>query len=120
MNSTLTATVIAASLCGAVLLGTWIRRRLPQSHLSSDTKDAVKLAMGLVATMAALLLGLLVSFSLFAPSNATASIASMVAALSVAGALFLILELDQPFSGLIRISSDPLLNALAQSDGGKP
>src|SRR5262249_16416162 len=37
------------------------RRRLPEQHLNADTKDTVKLAMGLVATMSALLLGLLVS-----------------------------------------------------------
>src|SRR5262249_40323366 len=42
-------------------LGQAAGRRLPQHHLSSDSKDAVKLAMGLVATMTALLLGLLVS-----------------------------------------------------------
>jgi hypothetical protein len=34
------------------------------------------------------------------------------AAFSVAGALFLILELDQPMSGTIRISSNPMHNAL--------
>lgn len=52
------------------------------------------------------------SFGLFAPSNGTAITALMVAALSVAGAIFLILELDQPFGGLIRISNRPMLNAL--------
>jgi hypothetical protein len=37
----------------------------------------------------------------------------MLAALSVAGAIFLILELDQPFGGLIQISNQPMLNALS-------
>ena len=37
------------------------RRLLPEHHLGADTKDAVKLAMGLVATMSALVLGLLVT-----------------------------------------------------------
>jgi uncharacterized protein with PQ loop repeat len=46
---------------GAMWLGSRIRRRLPQHHLSSDTKDTVKVAMGLVTTMTALILGLLVS-----------------------------------------------------------
>lgn len=32
---------------------------------------------------------------------------------SVAGAIFLILELDEPFGGLIGISSRPMLNALS-------
>jgi hypothetical protein len=56
---------------------------------------------------------LFVSFRLFAPSNATAVATLFIAAISVAGALFLILELDHPFSGLIQISSAPLRNALA-------
>ncbi|MFN8642253.1 MAG: hypothetical protein U0802_11580 [Candidatus Binatia bacterium] len=46
---------------GAALLGMAVRRRLPAEHLGSDTKDVVKLAMGLVATMSALVLGLLTS-----------------------------------------------------------
>jgi hypothetical protein len=56
---------------------------------------------------------LFVSFGLFAPRNATAIATLLVIAISVAGALFLILELDRPFSGLIQISSAPLYNALA-------
>jgi hypothetical protein len=56
---------------------------------------------------------LFVSFGLFAPRNATAFFTLFVSALSVAGALFLILELDHPFSGLIQISSAPLRNALS-------
>ena len=54
------------------------------------------------------------SFGLFGPANSTAVASLMVAALSVSGAIFLVLELDQPFSGLIRISSQPMLNALSQ------
>jgi hypothetical protein len=46
---------------GAAFLATRIRGKLPEHHLSSDTKDTVKLAMGLVATMTALVLGLLVA-----------------------------------------------------------
>jgi hypothetical protein len=42
-----------------MLLGQWLHPRLPADHLSADSKDAVKLAIGLVATMSALLLGLL-------------------------------------------------------------
>jgi len=37
-------------------------------------------------------------------------------ALSVSGAIFLILELDRPFHGLMQISSAPLRNALAHLD----
>jgi hypothetical protein len=53
------------------------------------------------------------SWGLFAPSNAIAIASLLLAALSVSGAIFLILELDQPFDGVIHISSAPMRNALA-------
>ena len=52
------------------------------------------------------------SFGLFAPPNATVVSVLFVCALSVAGAVFLILELDGPFEGLIMVSPDPLRYAL--------
>jgi hypothetical protein len=61
MNSAITAAILFVCLAGVALLGRRVRRYLPEEHLSGDSKDAVKLAMGLVATMTALLLGLLVS-----------------------------------------------------------
>ena len=246
MSSVLNSAVLLASLVAMVLVGQSIRRHLPDDHLSGDSRDTVKLAMGLVATMTALLLGLLVSsakgtydtqrteviqmagkvafldrvftaygpeaaearsefrdgvayavhrmwpdeagaqaqlalnptagariyaaierlnprddaqrdlkvqattvaadlgqlrmlmlaqavpsipkpllimvgcwlviiflcFSLLAPPNATTTLALSAAAVSVAGALFLIMELDSPFAGTIRISSEPMQNAL--------
>ena len=246
MNTALTALVVFGCLVGSVLVGITIRGLLPQAHLSTESKDAVKVAMGLVATMSALVLGLLVSsakgssdiqrteviqmaakvafldrvliaygpeaagvraqvvgmleqsiqqmwpgalrqptdrnpniqggnlvyaalqhlsphddaqaalkshataqavelaqvrsllaaqsvpsvsqtmliivvswlvvifigFSIIAPRNATAILALIFSALAVSGAIFLILELDQPFGGLIGISSEPLVNVL--------
>jgi hypothetical protein len=55
-----------------------------------------------------------VSFGLFAKPNVTATAALVLAALSVAGAMFLILEMDQPYGGLIHITAAPLRDALAQ------
>ena len=52
------------------------------------------------------------SFGLFSPRNGTVIFVMLICALSAAAALFLILELDQPYHGLIRISSDPFVNAL--------
>ena len=54
------------------------------------------------------------SFGLFAPRNATVIAVRCVCALSVAGAIFLILELDQSFEGLLQVSGAPLRAALAQ------
>lgn len=53
------------------------------------------------------------SFGLFAPPNATARTAMFICALSVSGAIYLILELDTPFDGLIQISKQPMEMALA-------
>ena len=61
MSSIATATVVLACVVGSALLGMFIRARLPDHHLSPETKDSVKLAMGLVATMVALILGLLIA-----------------------------------------------------------
>ena len=61
MNSTIAGAIVFACLFGAGLLGMRVRAALPQHHLSADTKDAVRIGMGLVATMAALVLGLLVA-----------------------------------------------------------
>jgi hypothetical protein len=244
---TFISVILFMALVGAAFIGRRVRRYLPEDHLSADSKDAVKLAMGLVATMTALVLGLLVSsakgtydtarseviqmaakvafldrvlalygpeaaeargelravvadavrriwstdpgkaaqlapnqqagdafyiaiqrlsphddaqrtlrgqvttlmvdlgqirsllvaqsipsiskpmliilvswlvviffgFSLLAPPNATTTLALVASAFSVAGAIFLILELDQPFGGLIRIPSEPMINVLS-------
>ena len=67
--------------------------------------------------LVALVLWLVVIFTsigLFAPRNATASAVIFLSAVSVASAIFLILELDRPFEGLIRISDAPLREAIAE------
>lgn len=247
MNASVIAILAFAGICGAVFLGMRLRAALPDNHLSAETKDTVRVGMGLVATMTALLLGLLVasakgsydtqkseviqmaakaayldralalygpettearellrrsiesaiqlmwdkksreappdpaiptgqafygslqkltpqndeqralkaealeaatdlsktrwllfaqsdtsiatpllvivviwlaiiflSFGLFAPSNRTVIVTMIIVALSVSSALFLILELDQPFNGVIQISSEPLRNSLSR------
>jgi hypothetical protein len=73
------------------------------------------ISLPLLVTVVCWLLVIFLSFSLLAPCNATANLSLAVAALSVAGAIFLILELDRPFSGLVRIPSQPLLNAITQT-----
>jgi|KBSMisStandDraft_5_1062788.scaffolds.fasta_scaffold178153_1 hypothetical protein len=249
MKTILTSMIICSVLLGAVFLGMRTRRRLPPHHLNEETKATVKAAVGLIATMSALLLGLMVnsakdtydtlrseviqisaklafldrglhlygpeaepmraklrtgveelrrtiwsesggvqalnlnagealfntlqtlpaateqqrlvkaqilneaveigqlrtllrsqglasisipllvmvvvwlififfSFSVFAPPNSTAATALTISALSVSAALFLVMELDRPFTGLIRISQVPLVNALIEDPKG--
>src|SRR5271155_2195557 len=53
------------------------------------------------------------SFGLFAPANGTVIAALFLCALSVSGAIFMIMELDRPFGGLVQISEAPLQNTFA-------
>lgn len=57
---------------------------------------------------------LFASFGLFAPRNGSVVAALGVAAFGLAGAIFMILEVDQPYDGLVRIPSTSLTIALEQ------
>ena len=59
---------------------------------------------------------LFLGFGLFARFNTTVTVALLVGALSVAGAIFLILELNEPYRGLMRLSDEPLRSAMSQID----
>jgi hypothetical protein len=59
------------------------------------------------------LIVLFVQFGLLAPRNRTALSAVFICALSMAGAIFLILELNHPLEGRIKISSAPMQKALS-------
>ena len=61
MIISLIAVILFVGLVGVALLGGRLGRLLPEEQLSAESKDAVKLAMGLIATMTAVLLGLLIS-----------------------------------------------------------
>jgi hypothetical protein len=52
------------------------------------------------------------SFSLFAPNNWTVNAVLLACALSVSSAIFLIIEMDQPFGGILRISDAPFRSAI--------
>ncbi|MFS8035816.1 hypothetical protein ACI7BZ_02435 [Xanthobacter sp. AM11] len=53
-----------------------------------------------------------VSFGLFAPINAVSLVVFPLCCLSLAGAIFLILEMSSPFSGIIVVAPDAMQNAL--------
>jgi len=79
MNTEIISLVIFGCVVGAVLMGRTLSRRLPEDHLSADTKETVKLAMGLLATMSALLLGLLVASAKASYDNARNDVIQMAA-----------------------------------------
>ena len=58
MSSILVALLVFACVFSGALLGMWLRTTLPEHHLGDESKDVVKLGMGLLATLTALVLGL--------------------------------------------------------------
>jgi hypothetical protein len=81
-----------------------------RSLLSEETAGSIP--MPFLVVLVFWLALIFVSFGLFAPTNSTVIGVLLACALSVAGAIFLVLELDRPFQGLMQISSAPLRNAL--------
>ncbi len=61
MSSLAISAIVLSCVFGATLLGMALRQVLPEHHLSDDSKDTVKLGIGLIGTMGALVLGLMVS-----------------------------------------------------------
>ena len=85
-------------------MGTTIRLLHQQAGGSLSWPFFVVLVFWLVVLFA--------GFGLYARRNATVIAALFVGALTVAGAIFLILEMNRPYSGLMEISSAPIRDAL--------
>lgn len=58
MNPTVIGMIVFACAFGGAMLGMGLRTTLPKHHLDADSKDTVKIGVGLIATMTALVLGL--------------------------------------------------------------
>ena len=61
MSSTTICLIAAGCTCGGALFGIWLQSRLPSHHLKDNSFEIVKLGAGMLATITALVLGLLVS-----------------------------------------------------------
>ncbi len=61
MSSLAIALVVFSCSFGAALIGMVLHVKLPDHHLDTDSRDVVKLVMGLIATMSALVLSLLIA-----------------------------------------------------------
>jgi hypothetical protein len=56
---TLVGTVVFACTFAGAVFGMWLRAVLPAHHVDSDSRDSIKMGVGLIATMTALVLGLI-------------------------------------------------------------
>ena len=61
MSSLTLGLITAGCTFGGTLLGVWLQKLLPRHHLDKDSHEIVKLGAGMLATVTALVLGLLVS-----------------------------------------------------------
>jgi hypothetical protein len=86
---------------------------LAQTRLLLYVESDKSIPLPFLAILVLWLVIIFASFSLFARLNLTVFIILSLFALSTAGAMFLILELSEPFGGLMQISSAPLRSALA-------
>jgi hypothetical protein len=61
MSSIALGLITAGCTFGGALIGVWLQKRLPRHHLDKDSQEVVKLGTGIIGTITALVLGLLVS-----------------------------------------------------------
>ena len=52
---------ILACVFGSVLIGMFSQRRLPEHHTSKESQEVIRLAIGTIATLSALVVGLLIA-----------------------------------------------------------
>ena len=61
MTATLMGGIMFVFVFGGALGGMYLRKALPEHHLTAESRDLIKLGVGLIATMSALILGLLIA-----------------------------------------------------------
>ncbi len=61
MDARVIALIVFSCVYGSAMFGFFLGKVLPDRHLDNEAKDIVKLSTGLIATLSALVLGLLVS-----------------------------------------------------------
>ncbi|MBL0898570.1 MAG: DUF4239 domain-containing protein [Reyranella sp.] len=105
---------IAQKAIQAQALATMIH--LSQARLMLYERSKSALPTPILVVLLFWLTALFASYCLFSPVNPTAAVALTLVAVSAAAALFLILEMGEPFSGLMQVSSNALRTALPPLD----
>lgn len=85
-----------------------VSETLLAAQWSSSTHSGASIPLPFLVILLFWLTITFTSFGLFAPRNALVVTVFFVCAVSVASAVFLVLELDGPFDGLIKVSAEPL------------
>jgi hypothetical protein len=113
--------IVFACVFGGALLGIYLHAVLPQHHLSADTRDVVKLGMGLVGTMAALVLGLLVASAKGSYDTQSAELTQMSGNVALLDRVLAGYGPEtQEVRGLLRGAAARLLDQLWSKDDASP
>ncbi len=89
-----------------------LANNLSQTRWLLIEQSQTRLPLPLLLILVFWLVLLFASFGLFAPRNLMAFVVLAIGACAIAAAIFLVLELNQPLDGMIKVSSAPLRNAL--------
>jgi hypothetical protein len=83
MNDLLISLLVFAVIFGGALVGMVVRPLLSERHLHPDSRDVVKMATGLIGTLAALVLGLLIASAKSSFDQKTNQVRQMTTAIIV-------------------------------------
>jgi hypothetical protein len=89
-----------------------IASRLIHTRFSLLVNQDGSMSPVLLVIMVVWIMLIFASFGLNAPRNATVVVAFLVCSLSIGASIFLILEMDTPFDGIIMVSGEPMTSAL--------
>ena len=120
MNDLLISLLVFAVISGGALVGVVVRARLSERHLQPDSKDVVKMATGLIGTLAALVLGLLIASAKSSFDQKTGQVRQMTAKIILLDELLAQYGPEAiPVRTRLRQSIEPLANGIWH-EGGLP
>ncbi len=113
MNDLLISLLVFALIFGGALVGVAVRPLLSEQHLHPDSKDVVKMATGLIGTLAALVLGLLIASAKSSFDQKTSQVRQMTATIILLDDLLAQYGSETtPVRNLLRQSVQPLANRI--------
>src|SRR5450631_1057492 len=121
MNPLLISLLVFAVIFGGALVGMMVRPLLSEHHLQPDSRDVVKMATGLIGTLAALVLGLLIASAKSSFDQKTNQVRQMTATIILLDDLLAQYGSEAaPLRNLLRQSIPPLANRIWHEEAGKP
>jgi hypothetical protein len=113
MNALVISLLVFALIFGGALVGVVVRPLLSAEHLHPDSKDVVKMATGLIGTLAALVLGLLIASAKSSFDQKTSQVKQMTATIILLDDLLAQYGPEAaPARNLLRRSIQPLANRI--------